>query len=93
VDAVGVRDEVDFCSEEYGPGHTKGRRRGVSWTYTKTFCVGIAEGRKEHYRIWIMTENKNNRGKRNKIEIYVPIYGIVAVYVTQRHNFYSWKRP
>jgi len=51
VDAVGVRDEVDFCSEEYGPGRTKGRKRGVSWTYTKTFCVGIAEGRKEHYRI------------------------------------------
>jgi len=39
-----------------------------------------------------MTGNKNNRSKRNKIEIYVPIYAIVAVYVTQRHNFYSLKR-
>jgi hypothetical protein len=36
-----------------------------------------------------MTGNKNNRSKRNKIEIYVPIYDTVTVYVTERHDVYS----
>jgi hypothetical protein len=33
-----------------------------------------------------MTENKNNPRERNKIEIYVPMYATIAVYLTKCCN-------
>jgi hypothetical protein len=33
-----------------------------------------------------MTENKNNRSERNKIEIYVPMYATIAMYLTESYN-------
>jgi hypothetical protein len=39
-----------------------------------------------------MTENKNNGSERNKIEIYVPVYATIAMYLTEGSRVLILKR-